>query len=119
MQSKGERRERIEATVGLLSQVDDSIGFVFLAVCNSAVCLRRVQAEAIFCLFKDADRTFELAQSTVEELKMLDSVPNLAGLYANFSTLYYMKSEYEEAYQWAKKAIGLLDEKLPTRCKFV
>lgn len=76
-----------------------------------------MQAEAIFCLFKDADRTFELAQETVEELKKLDSLPNLAGLYANFSTLYYMKSEYDEAYQWAKKAIALLDENLPTRYK--
>lgn len=57
---------------------------------------RRIHAEAVYCLFKEAEQTFELAQATVEELKKLDSVPNLAGLYANFSTLYYMKSEYEE-----------------------
>lgn len=76
---------------------------------------RRIHAEAIFCLFKDADWTFQLAQATVDELKKLDSVPNLAGLYANYSTLYYMKSEYDEAYKWAKKAIGLLDETLPQR----
>lgn len=76
---------------------------------------RRIHAEAIFCLFKDADKTFQLAQATVEELKKVDNVPNLAGLYANFSTLYYMKSEYDKAYKWAKKAIGLLDENLPQR----
>lgn len=50
----------------------------------------------MYCLFKEAETTFELAQAVVEELEKLHSVPNLAGLYANFSTLYYMKSEYDE-----------------------
>lgn len=59
---------------------------------------RRIHAEAIFCLFKEAESTFHLAQSVINELSQMNALPNVAGLYANFSTLYYIRSEYDEVY---------------------
>lgn len=47
-------------------------------------------------MFKGAEDTYELAQSTVEELEKLNAVPNLAGFYANVSALFFVRSEYDE-----------------------
>ncbi|KAJ8935248.1 hypothetical protein NQ314_012923 [Rhamnusium bicolor] len=57
---------------------------------------KRIYAEAIYCEFKAAEATFISAQSTIKELEKLNSVPNLAGLYTNFSLLYFIRSEYDE-----------------------
>ncbi|KAL3274086.1 hypothetical protein HHI36_015503 [Cryptolaemus montrouzieri] len=76
---------------------------------------KRIHAEVCYKEFKAADHTYELAQKVVSELVDLGSSPNLAAIYSNFSTLYYMKSEYDEALEWSKKALRLLSHDLPVR----
>jgi hypothetical protein len=57
---------------------------------------KRIYAETIYCEFKAAENTFNSAQKVIKQLNKLDALPNLAGLYANFSTLYFHRSEYDE-----------------------
>ncbi|KAF5293748.1 hypothetical protein FQA39_LY03233 [Lamprigera yunnana] len=76
---------------------------------------KRLHAESVFCMFKCAEDTFEVALQTREELEKLNAVPNLAGLYANISALFFVRSEYDEAYQWALKSLKLLSDDLPPR----
>lgn len=59
---------------------------------------RRLHAEAVYCMFKAAEDTYENAHNTIEELKKLNFVPNLSGLYANISALYFIRSEYDEVH---------------------
>lgn len=33
---------------------------------------------------------------TLEKLEQQKTLPNLAGIYAHFATMYFLKSEYEE-----------------------
>ncbi|RZC41387.1 amyloid protein-binding protein 2 [Asbolus verrucosus] len=76
---------------------------------------KRIFAETIYCEFKAAENTFNSAKKVIKQLEELNAVPNLAGLYANFSTLYFHRSEYDEAFSWSKKALVLLDDKVPPR----
>lgn len=76
---------------------------------------KRIYAEAIFCEFEEAKVTFKSAQNVIEELKKLNDLPNLAGIYANFSLLFFMRSEYDLALQWSKKAVELLQDDLPSK----
>lgn len=57
---------------------------------------RRIYAETIYCEFKAAEDTFNSARNVIKQLEERNSLPNLAGLYANFSTLYFHRSEYDE-----------------------
>lgn len=72
-------------------------------------------AQAYFCKFKEAQETFNVANDIVEKLRDLNVLPNLAGLYTNFSLLYFMRSEYDLAYSWTRKALKHLNEDLPPR----
>lgn len=72
-------------------------------------------AEAIYCQFAEAKKTYKLALNVIDELSKTDTVPNLAGIYSHFSMLFYIRSEYDKAYSWATKAIGELNEDLPPR----
>ncbi|XP_018325828.1 amyloid protein-binding protein 2 isoform X2 [Agrilus planipennis] len=76
---------------------------------------KRLQAEATFCMFKEAEKTYNLANLLVIELKQLNALPNLSSLYALFSALFFVRSEYDEAYSWAKNSLLLLKDNLPTR----
>lgn len=60
------------------------------------ILFRRIYAEAIYCDFENATETFESAEEVVRELEALGALPNLAGLYSNFSFLYFVRSEYDE-----------------------
>ncbi|KAB0793914.1 hypothetical protein PPYR_13534 [Photinus pyralis] len=76
---------------------------------------KRLHAESVYCMFKCAEDTFERILSTKDELQKLNAVPNLAGLYANISALFFARSEYDEAYQWAQRSLKLLNEDVPPR----
>ncbi|CAH1990896.1 unnamed protein product [Acanthoscelides obtectus] len=76
---------------------------------------KRIYAEATYCEFKEAAETFNSTVAIIEELKALDALPNLAGLYSNFSYLHFIRSEYEKEYDWSQKALALLTEDLPSR----
>ncbi|VEN53775.1 unnamed protein product [Callosobruchus maculatus] len=76
---------------------------------------KRIYAETTYCEFKEAEKTYNSTLEVIKELEALDALPNLAGLYANFSYLHFIRSEYEEEYNWSQKALTLLTEDLPTR----
>ncbi|KAK9888109.1 hypothetical protein WA026_000384 [Henosepilachna vigintioctopunctata] len=76
---------------------------------------KKIYAEVSYKEFEAAERTYKLAKKVVSELEDLNSFPNLAAIYSNFSALFYMKSEYDEALKWSKKALRLLSNDLPVR----
>lgn len=36
----------------------------------------------------------------LKQLEQQNAVPNLSGVYANFATMYFLKSEYEQVSTW-------------------
>ncbi|KAG5877040.1 hypothetical protein JTB14_006520 [Gonioctena quinquepunctata] len=76
---------------------------------------KRIYAESVYCDFDEAAQTFKSAQEVIRQLELLNAVPNLAGLYSNFSFLYFIRSEYDEAFSWSQRALRLLSEDLPPR----
>lgn len=68
---------------------------LFYFILNDLFC-RRIYVESQFCLFQKAELTYKLTNSTIEKLKKLNALPNLAGVYANYSTYYFARSEYDD-----------------------
>ncbi|XP_030754199.1 amyloid protein-binding protein 2 [Sitophilus oryzae] len=75
----------------------------------------KIYAESLYCKFNTAKSTMKAAQDVVKKLEDLESVPNLAVLYSNFSAFYFLCSEYDESYKWAQKSVSLLTNDLPKR----
>ncbi|XP_057325165.1 amyloid protein-binding protein 2 [Microplitis mediator] len=79
-------------------------------------CHKLLRAQAAYCAFKDAKETHELALSTVEKLQYAGYEDcNHAALYAEFSVLFFMRSEYDQAYRWSLAALKELKPTLPPR----
>jgi hypothetical protein len=47
-------------------------------------------------LFDQASETYHKASALVEQMANINQAPNLAGLYAEFSVLYFFRSQYDE-----------------------
>ncbi|XP_076363386.1 amyloid protein-binding protein 2-like isoform X2 [Tachypleus tridentatus] len=58
-----------------------------------------------YCKFKEAQETCVEAQKYISILKASDHPVNLAGIYAEFSDLFFCRSDYSEAYKWSLQAI--------------
>jgi hypothetical protein len=52
--------------------------------------------QTVYCRFPEAEATYQSAVSLVEKLKAEGEVSNLAGLYTEFSVLYFFRSQYNE-----------------------
>lgn len=64
---------------------------------------RLLHAQAAYCEFRGAAETRELAVETVEKLKKAGcDGANHAALYAEFSVLFFIRSEYDLAYRYVE-----------------
>ncbi|KAK9737427.1 hypothetical protein QE152_g10727 [Popillia japonica] len=75
---------------------------------------KRIYVECYYCI-TNAEETMNSMLLVLKQLEQQNAVPNLSGVYANFATMYFLKSEYEQAYNWSQKALRLLNEDLPKR----
>jgi len=57
---------------------------------------RLLHAQTVYCLFDQASDTYHKASALVEQMANINQAPNLAGLYAEFSVLYFFRSQYDE-----------------------
>ncbi|KAF4529395.1 hypothetical protein B566_EDAN003486 [Ephemera danica] len=73
-----------------------------------------LHVQTVYCRFPEADATFQAAVSLVDKMRALGDVPNLAGLYAEFSVLYFFRSQYNEAYQWSEAALREVHPNMPS-----
>lgn len=81
----------------------------------SLECLHKLlHVQTVYCRFPEADATFQAAVSLVDKMRALGDVPNLAGLYAEFSVLYFFRSQYNEAYQWSEAALREVHPNMPS-----
>ncbi|XP_012259269.2 amyloid protein-binding protein 2 [Athalia rosae] len=79
-------------------------------------CHKLLHAQAAYCEFRGAAETRELAVEIVEKLKLAGcDGTNHAALYAEFSVLYFIRSEYDQAYRWSMEALKQLTPSLPAR----
>lgn len=78
---------------------------------------RLLHVQAIYCMFTQATLTFNMAVTTIELLKEADELPNLAGLYTEFSLLLFIRCEYDKAYKYSIEALKQLNSNLPPRYK--
>ncbi|XP_011305505.1 amyloid protein-binding protein 2 [Fopius arisanus] len=79
-------------------------------------CHKLLRAQAAYCAFKGAAETYELALATVKKLKVTGcKICSLAALYAGFSVLFFIRSEYDQAYRWSVAALEELGPTLPAR----
>lgn len=79
-------------------------------------CHKKLIAEVSYHDFKAAEKTFSLSQKVIEDLKSKTGrAPNLAAMYTSYSTLFFLKGEYDEALEWSKKSVVLLNRELPAR----
>ena len=61
---------------------------------------RLLHAQASYCSFVKAAETYELALSTIQKLNTAGYTDvNHAALYAEFSVLFFIRSEYDQAYK--------------------
>lgn len=76
---------------------------------------RLLRVRNIYCKFKEAEQTFKDAQNCILHIKNLQLNVNLAGIYSEFASFYFIQSNYKEAYRWGDKAISELNSSLPAR----
>ncbi|KAK2576022.1 hypothetical protein KPH14_007374 [Odynerus spinipes] len=79
-------------------------------------CHKLLHAQAAYCAFRDAAETHQLAMDTIQQLKYggYDSDDH-AALYAEFSILFFIRSEYDRAYRWGIEALRQLKPTLPAQ----
>ncbi|KAL7639598.1 UNVERIFIED_CONTAM: hypothetical protein RMT77_010099 [Armadillidium vulgare] len=58
-----------------------------------------------FCEFRIAEKTYREALELISSLQETKSCPNLALLYSEFSTLFILLSNYEQAHQWSVQSL--------------
>lgn len=79
-------------------------------------CHKLLHAQAAYCEFRGAAETRELAVEMVDKLKKAGcDGANHAALYAEFSVLFFVRSEYDQAYRWSMEALKQLTPTLPAR----
>ncbi|XP_020292274.1 amyloid protein-binding protein 2 [Pseudomyrmex gracilis] len=79
-------------------------------------CHKLLHAQASFCAFDGAAETHRLAIEMIDKLKHTQySACNHAALFAEFSVLFFIRSEYDEAYRWSIEALSHLKPSLPAR----
>ncbi|XP_011699990.1 PREDICTED: amyloid protein-binding protein 2 [Wasmannia auropunctata] len=76
-------------------------------------CHKLLHAQAAYCHFDGAAETHQLALEMIEKLKSSPYDSNHAALFAEFSVLFYIRSEYDEAYRWSIEALKQLKDSLP------
>ncbi|XP_046396092.1 amyloid protein-binding protein 2 isoform X2 [Ischnura elegans] len=64
-----------------------------------------LHVQTAFCHFDEADETHNYALNILKCLQDAGEEANLAGLYAEFSVLYFIRSQYDEAYRWSVMAL--------------
>ncbi|XP_050304147.1 amyloid protein-binding protein 2 [Anthonomus grandis grandis] len=75
----------------------------------------KLNAESLYCEFSKAAQTFNEAQNIIRKLEEIHLVPSLAGVYCTFSTYHFVRSNFDESYEWAIKGLKLLPTGLPNR----
>ncbi|XP_024877591.1 amyloid protein-binding protein 2 [Temnothorax curvispinosus] len=77
-------------------------------------CHKLLHAQAAYCDFEKAAETHQIAMKMIEKLKSEQyNNSNHAALFAEFSVLFYIRSEYDEAYRWSIEALKQLKPSLP------
>ncbi|EZA53347.1 hypothetical protein DMN91_004654 [Ooceraea biroi] len=79
-------------------------------------CHKLLHAQAAYCAFDGAAETHQLAIEMIKRLKEAhydDS--NHAALFTEFSVLFFIRSEYDQAYRWSIEALKYLKPSLPAR----
>lgn len=75
-------------------------------------CWRLLHVRNAFCKFEEAEETFVLAQTLIDQIKSSGQRINFSGIYAEFSTLFFSRSNYKEAYKWSTEALKTLSSHL-------
>ncbi|XP_029169791.1 amyloid protein-binding protein 2 [Nylanderia fulva] len=79
-------------------------------------CHKLLHAQAAYCTFVGAADTHQLAIEMIEQLKKAQyNNSNHAALFAEFSVLFFIRSEYDQAYRWSIEALKHLNPSLPAR----
>ncbi|XP_071442757.1 amyloid protein-binding protein 2 isoform X2 [Hetaerina americana] len=80
-----------------------------------------LHVQTAFCHFDEADKTHHYALNILKCLQDAGEEANLAGLYAEFSVLYFIRSQYDEAYRWSvialKEVASSSCQTLPCQCQ--
>lgn len=79
-------------------------------LCHILTCCRKLlHAQIGYCAFHGAAETFDLAMDTIQKLRSAgyDNI-NYAALYVEFSVLFFIRSEYDEAFKWSIEALKQL-----------
>ncbi|XP_043680411.1 amyloid protein-binding protein 2 isoform X2 [Vespula pensylvanica] len=79
-------------------------------------CCKLLHAQAAYYTFRGAAETHQLAMNTIQQLRCGGHTNNnYAALYGEFSVLFFIRSEYDEAYKWGIEALKQLKPSLPPR----
>jgi len=69
-----------------------------------------------YCLFSEAGNIYTELTSFIWDNNINQEVyPNLAYIYSEISSYFFMKSDYGKAFSWALESIKILSPKLPTK----
>ncbi|XP_011158266.1 amyloid protein-binding protein 2 [Solenopsis invicta] len=83
-------------------------------LCRTLECCHKLlHAQAAYCDFDGAAETHKLAMEIIKKLEWMQYNSNHAALFAEFSVLFYIRSEYDEAYRWSIEALRELKPSLP------
>ncbi|XP_063990114.1 amyloid protein-binding protein 2 [Diachasmimorpha longicaudata] len=87
------------------------------SLCRTLDCCHKLlHAQTAYCSFRGAAETHELALATVKKLEVAGYKDfSHAALYAEFSVLFFIRGEYDQAYRWSVAALKELKPSLPAR----
>jgi len=69
-----------------------------------------------YCQFSEATAVYtELSKFTWDKAITIETYPNLASIYNEFSSHHFVKSNYHDSYTWAMEAVKLLTTNIPPK----
>ncbi|GAB6030181.1 Amyloid protein-binding protein 2 [Chamberlinius hualienensis] len=99
------------ACLQLCKLIEDKNRYIKVLDCY----IRLLHARNVYCKFSEAESTFLESKCSVEQMVTDGCLPNLAGLYAEYSLHFFIKSHYDEAYHWSILALNELHSNLPPK----
>jgi tetratricopeptide (TPR) repeat protein len=78
-------------------------------------CIRLMHVRNANCLYDEAQSVWVESLHYVDKLKQLGIVVNKASLFAEYSTLLFARSQYEEAYKFSCQSLQEVNATLPPR----
>ncbi|XP_014664027.1 PREDICTED: amyloid protein-binding protein 2-like isoform X3 [Priapulus caudatus] len=78
-------------------------------------CIRLLHSRNLYCKFTESDTSYHESQYYAEKLISAGHPINTSSLYCELCSLFFVRSQYDEAYKWSTLALKGLTSALPSK----